>query len=201
MTVSIGDIVRGVLSYTSPTGSIAQNVFFYELQDATADEQDVIDDLETGLAGAWIPYWQDLSDNSCVCIVLEADIVDGEGKVTKNLGQNLIGTAGSGVGEIMPAAVSGYIHHETERPGSLARKYVPFIAEGVIDDGLFDAGGLADLVLLLAFLTSDVGVTGGALLVPGILSRVTQSFQEMLGNGYTTDVPAYQRRRKPYVGS
>jgi hypothetical protein len=38
-------------------------------------------------------------------------------------------------------------------------------------------------------------------LLPGVVSRVTQLFYEFTGSGYTTDIPAYQRRRKVNVGS
>jgi hypothetical protein len=201
MTVPIGSIVRAVVSYYHPAGSIAQNVFFYEMQDKAADESNLLDDLETWFIAAWLGNWDDLADNTTYASLLDVDVVNGAGEVTQNIGQKVLAHFGVGTGETSPAAVSGYIHRETERAGSLARKYVPFIAEGNITDGLLTAGAFVYLVNLIGNMGATVTVDGTGKLVPGVLSRVTQSFQEMGSGTYATNVPAYQRRRKPDVGS
>lgn len=201
MALAIGDICRLVLSYYHPAGSIGQNVFFYEVQDDTPDEQDVMDDMKTFFLASWITNWASLSDNQCYCFLMEWDIVNGLGEVVNNLGDEIIASFGSGTGEVSPPGVAAYLQSETERAGSLAKKYVPFIAEGMITDGHLTTGALVHVANLLLNLGSPITVGITATMVPGILSRVTQSFQEITGTTYATNVPAYQRRRKPNVGS
>ena len=201
MTVQIGDIVRAVLTYSHPYGSLAQTVFTFELQDDAVDESDMLADLATWAETVWGQFWADLSDEVCFLELIEVDILNGDGTVAVNIGAATIDLPGDNVGEVASAGVAGYLQAESERIKSLGKKYVPFITESAITDGQFTVASVAVLAQLFGVYIDPLVLTVVGTLVPGVLSRVTESFQEFTGTGYTTDIPAYQRRRKPNVGS
>ena len=199
--ILIGEIIRVVLSYGSPGASIAQNVFYYELQSQDADPAQLLADYVILIKAGWLNEWKSVSDASCDCFLLEMDIVNGDGTVDRNIGDADPDVQGIGTGEILPAAVAGYMQANTERANSLGRKFVPFLIEDHQVDGFWSSGATGTLADMLAEWLTIFIVDTAADMVPGIVSRVTQTFQEFLGSGYATNVPAYQRRRKPNVGS
>jgi hypothetical protein len=90
---------------------------------------------------------------------------------------------------------------DTAFPRTKGRKYVPGIPEGQVVDGLIIAGQLVNLALLLAEYVGVIPAGVTAVLTPGVISRVTETFRPFLAAGSITDIPAYQRRRKPNVGA
>lgn len=198
---SQGEIIRAVLSYSHPAGSIMQNVFTWELQDEDTSDVDMLAGIDTWVDDEWVPAWEVAAADECVLFLLEVDVLNGDGTVKRNVGEEIHADPGLSDSEILPAANSGFFQMDSERAKSLGRKYTPGLGEGAVEDGVIVPAILAQIVLMFAAATLgvDVGITG--VLVPGILSRVLESFLEFTGSGYSTDVPAYQRRRKPGVGS
>lgn len=201
MTVSIGELVRVVLLYTMPGASVAENVFIYLLADAAVQDDDLLDDLKTYFLANWLDDWSSLAPSTADCDLLTVDILNANGTVNRNIGETVLGTSGDSAQTGASAAVSGYLQYSTTRVKSLLKKFVPFISEEFIADSLFSAPGLATLILMVLDLNDEITITGGGNLQPGIRSTVDDTFYPVVGAGYTTDVPAYQRRRKPYVGT
>lgn len=201
MTVQIGDIVRAVLSYTHPNASIAQNVFTWELTDAAADEDDLLADLSAWASNIWGGAWDALSAVDCELFLVEVDLLNGDGTVMANIGSDVFSIPGTNDVDVASPAVSGYIQAESTRTKSLGKKYLPFITEESITDGIIVTAAMVHLAALFGIYVDPLALTVTGILVPGVLSRITETFQEFTGSGYTTDVPAYQRRRKPGVGS
>lgn len=199
--IQIGEIVRVVISFGAPGASIAQNVFYYECQSSSADEQTALADVTTLFAANYLDNWATISEAECDAFLLEMDIVNGDGTVDRNIGDSDPDVQGDVTGDILPAANSGYLQANTERANSLGRKFVPFLLEGDQTDGYWVASVTSTLADMLADWLTILIVDTTADLVPGVVSRVTQTFLEFLGSGYVTNVPAYQRRRKPNVGS
>lgn len=197
----IGEIIRVAAFFTHPNGSVAQNVFIYEVQDAVVADADLLDDYQQWFFADWINDWQDIANDGCVCDYLEFDVLNGDGTVSRNIGPHDFDSAGVLTGEAASAGVAAYIQATSERTKSLGKKYLPGLDETMITDGKLNATAIAKLALLLAEYIEVVPVGTSAMLAPGVLSRVTQTFQEFTGAGYITDIPAYQRRRKPGVGS
>lgn len=196
-----GEIIRGVLSYTHPAGSICQNVFTWELQDEDASDPEILAALEDWVDVEWDPIWSQTADSDVLLYLLEVDVLNADGTVLRNIGEEVLADVGLIAGEVMPAAVSGFFQGGTERAKSYIRKYTPGISETLSDEGILTAPTLGNLLVLLIVTVTDIDVGIAGLLVPGVLSRVTETFLEATGGGYATDVPAYQRRRKPGVGS
>lgn len=199
--ISEGEIIRVVLSYNGPGASVAQNVFYFECQDAAAEEQTALQDVSDWFVANWLAEWDGVAADTAEAFLIEMDILNGDGTVDRNIGDDDISVFGTQASDVLPAAVSGYMQADSERGGSLGRKYVPFVSENAPIDGLYGAGTTAFFADMLVDWITTITVDIAAHFVPGILSRITESFQEFLGSGYTTNVPAYQRRRKPNVGS
>lgn len=200
-TLNIGDIVRVVISFSAPGASTAQNVFYFEVQDSSADGPTALSDVTTWFAANYLTEWKQLADTGVEAWLLEMDVLNGDGTVNFNVGDDDPAVTGLAVSEILPAAVSGYLQANTERVKSIGRKYVPFLSESNQVDGFLSSAATDVLADMLVDWVTTIIVDTTASLVPGVLSRVTQTFQEFLGSGFTTNVPAYQRRRKPNVGS
>lgn len=201
MTVQIGEIIRAVISYHCPNASVGQNTFTWELTIASADEQDILDDLEDWAHIDWGNEWDNLAATVSGIDLIEVDIINLDGTVNRNIGSAVI--IHPGVNPVQPtsAAVSGYFQAETARTKTLGKKYPPFLNEDGIDSGLLNAGALAAITALFGVYIDPIALTVAGVLLPGVVSRVTQLFYEFTGSGYTTDIPAYQRRRKVNVGS
>lgn len=195
------EIIRAVLSYTHPAGSVAQNVFTWELQDEDTADGEILDGIDAWVDAEWADTWINIADSNVMLYLCEVDVLNANGTVKRNIGEEIYAHTGVNVGDVTGAAVSGFFQMDTARPKSFGRKYTPGVPEAAIDEGTIGAAFLAQLVALFLVTTTgiDIGIAG--LLAPGILSRVTEGFLEFTGAGYSTDVPAYQRRRKPGVGS
>lgn len=178
-----------------------QNVFIWEVQEEAVSDAVVEDGIDTWVDDNWVAVWELLADNTVQLFLNEMDVLNLDGTVNRNLATELHVDNGSQESEAMPAADSYFIQAATDRAKSLGRKYVPGMAENQVADGKVSPGALATLVLLGVeyVLGIDVGATG--LLAAGVLSRVTAQFQEFTSALLVTDIPAYQRRRKPFVGS
>lgn len=201
MTVSSGDIVRVVVSYSSPNASIAQNVFLYRARFASADDIDVLTDVRDYFLAEHLNNWAAMASELATAFLIEMDILTTFGLVERNLGEFTIDVPGESVSEMSAAAVSAYNQVTTERTRSVIKKYWPFIAEALIVEGALGAPGIASMAFILLDMLDGIDITGGQHLEPGIRSTVDDTFYPIIQAGYVTDIVAYQRRRKPGVGS
>lgn len=196
-----GEIIRAVLSYSHPAGSICQNAFTWELQDEDSSDAEILSAIDDWVDLSWVPGWDLFADSDVILYLVEVDVLTGAGLVLRNIGEALHADAGTVAGDVMPAAVSGFLQADSERAKSYGRKYPPGVSESHATEGILSPAALGFLVTMLAATVLDIDVGIAGILAPGILSRVTSAFLEFTGGGYATDVPAYQRRRKPGVGS
>lgn len=196
-----GEIVRLALSYSHPNGSVAQNVFHYVLSTASATDQAVVDVIDTWITDDWGPHWFNVANQVCSIIQADMDIVNGDGTVDRNIGQEAYSIAGGNLGDADNPADAMFMQATTDFSKVLGKKYVPFIDDDQTVDGLLTVPSLAFLVLLFVDYIASLNPAGGGTLEPGVVSRVAEVFRVFNGGGLATDVPAYQRRRKPNVGS
>jgi hypothetical protein len=198
----VGDIIRLVVEYSIPGASTVLNVFHWLIVDGNPDSPDVIDDFEDWVTNVWGVDWTDLAQSACSIIGLALDIVDVSGHVLENIGAETLAIAGGVGGEVGVAAASAFMKADTALPKTRGTKYIPGLGEGNLTDGLLTTETLGDVALLfLDYILLYIGAVSSARYVPGVVSRTEEAFVEFEGGGYFTDVPAYQRRRKPGVGS
>lgn len=201
MAVVQNDLVRVVISYSCINASIAQNVFLYRMGAVSGTDENVINDVRTYFIAELLDHWASMASEEALAFLIELDIISLLGTVVRNLGELDLDVPGDSVSEPSAAAVSAYNQVTTERTGSVIKKYWPFIAELIITDGILGAGGVAAMALILLDMLDGIDITGGGHLEPGIRSTVDNTFYPIIQAGYVTDIVAYQRRRKPGVGS
>lgn len=196
------EIMRVVLTYALPTASEVLNIFLFKLVDNPGSDEDTLDDFVDWTTNVWGPDWADLAASAASIIQVAVDVVNLDGTVARNIGSESLAIPGTVGGEIGVAAAAAYIKADTALPKTRGSKYIPGLGEGNIADGLLTVESLGDLALLIIdFFTVYLGAVSTARYEPGVVSRPTETWVPFEGNGYITDVPAYQRRRKPNVGS
>ena len=201
MTILQDELVRVVVSYSCPNASIAQNVFLYQLTGANAQEVALMTDVRDYFIANFLDDWAAMASESALAFLIEFDVLTLFGLVDRNLGEFDLDVPGTSVSEPSAAAVSAYNQITTERTRSVIKKYWPFIAEAIITDGALGGAGIASMALILLDMLDGIPVTGGGHLEPGIRSTVDNTWYPIVQAGYVTDIVAYQRRRKPGVGS
>jgi len=197
----IGEVVRLTMFYTAPGASVAENVFHYVVTGASIQDEDILPTLVTFTEDLWAPAWVELGASTAELDLINADIMNLDGTVARNLGVFGINIPGSGLADVLPAANSGYMKADTDLPKQRGSKYVPFFDEATTTDGTLNPGALVEMAILLAIYVTALDAGGGAFLTPGVLSRTLMLFEEFNQTGLIRDEPAYQRRRKSSVGS
>lgn len=199
MAVS-GEIVRVALHYTQPNAGDCMNVFHFRLSGTVGDDADVLDGIVDGWLAYWHLLWKSIAASSAVLSHLDADVINIDGTVDRNLGSAIVNVAGTVGGEVTSAAVSGYLLAYTPIPKARGSKYIPGMSEVGVAAGAFTTGVQTVLTQLLILYASQYVGTGGLRLNPGVLSLVLAEFIDFLGTGLIETLPAYQRRRKAGVG-
>jgi len=196
----VGEILRAVVSYEGLNSGIAQNVFWYILQDSNADDADVVTRVVAHINDDWGPDWAVLGGNSATLTEVELDIINNDGTVDRNLGAEDIDIDGTGGTEHVSAGVAALLTIPTPEPKARGRKYIPLLAETNVTNGAWSGAALAALATMLADYLVDLGGLSGAVLAAGVLSKTQEVFIEFLPSGNVRGIPAYQRRRRPGVG-
>lgn len=195
-----GEIVRVTLAYTHPYGSVANNVFMFVLKNSP-DDGDLFADVLEWVGTELGPLWQDIAATAVQLYAAYVDIILGNGHVSRDLGGELVELDGEQGGDPTEPGSSFNLTAYTDVPKSRGRKFFPGLSDSNIVGGVLDSNVLAKLAeLAFVYITTFVG-TNGSTLAPGVLSRVTETFNEFNGNVLFGDVPRSQRRRQPDVGS
>lgn len=195
-----GEILRLDVNYSIPGSSLAQNVFYWRVDEATSDAEANLDMLQW-VEEEWGAVWATMSDDACSISDIKTSIVNLDGTVDRVLGSLSINLAGSaGIQDTEAAAVAAGIFAPTARPKSRGRKFVPGVTKNLTSGGIFTSTLTAVLTsLVLKYVVLWAGDEGGEY-TPGIISTVTETFLEFLLGGGFDDIPDYQRRRRPDRG-
>lgn len=196
-----GDIFKTTLFYSIANSSVAQNVFYYVLEGASTADSLVKTSLETFFGTTWAELWDDIASTDSTLDYGQVDVVNSDGTLNRALGTFDIDVTGILTSETMPAAVSAFLMANTALPKIRGKKYLPGIGEGVVDSGALTAVAVTQLSLMLLQYLATRSYVAGSTLVPGVLSRSLEYFVAFNASGLVNDIPAYQRRRKPGVGS
>lgn len=197
----VGDIIRTVVSYSSPGASEQQNVFWWVIEDEGIGNPALLAEIADWAENIWGIVWAEVASDLVTLIDVSVDIMNPDGTVRVNVGVEVINLPGDGASTVLAAATSGYLLAQTALPKSRGSKYVPGMSENSLDDGVWTLATVIVLLVLAGIYVTPITTVPGAILRAGVLTRLTAVFNEFLVEASTTDVPAYQRRRKPNVGS
>lgn len=197
----IGEIFRATVNYSVPASSEAQNVFHWVLETATIEDFKIFDEISRWVEFDWGDHWAQIGSDDSTIESVKVDVVDIDGTIVRAVGLAVIGLSGGEAGGVVSAAVSAYMLLKTVRPKVRGSKYIPAMSESSIDNGALNTAALAQMAFLLIEYATTLNPEGAAELVPGVPSRSLMVFQNFLDTGLIENIPAYQRRRKPNVGS
>jgi len=201
MSVPNGAILRGTVTTQAVAASTLLNIFHWVLSTAAPlSEAFIMNLVTTWLTDDLIPAIAGNLDNNTIARLLNIDVVDNDGHVIAHVGQEGVTLPGTVGGENMPAGVAMYCQMGTNTPKVFGRKYIGGVAEGVIQDGYLTDAAVSRLATYTGVCLSRIA-DGAVHLDPGVISAKEGRFVEFNNTGFAFNVPAYQRRRKPGVGS
>jgi hypothetical protein len=203
-----GDIFKATVTISLPSLVEAQNVFYWELRDenlGTWEDSWILDRIP----GALDDFYTELLSRIANDVeIMDVNIDKVEWQTDKWVVVDTLGTVdlslnGSNATDATPHGVAATLTCETDQPKSRGRKFIPGIAENDFTDSTASGALLTALTAALAVWLSDIGLSGVAVLVPGIVSVGlvgAGNFYEFTA-GIVNSIAGYQRRRKPGVGS
>jgi len=205
MSVTDGDIIKGVLEFESLEGVIMQNVFYF-LADFLSDE------LNSAVVSAVEGYLEDLYN------ALSAYLEDGftinpgdvdkvawdagesKWKVTQKLGQATPTITHTNTADPFPAQVAPVLVANTDRPTSKGRKFIMGCVEAMADHSYLETAAVTAMANALAHYIADETVSGSNVLSPGTIRKAANTFLPF-NDGAVNGVVGTQRRRKPGYGA
>lgn len=206
MTVSDGDIIKCVVFITGPDNVIMNNVYHYQLSDPnTVNPTDlqVVQAVDADMSAIY-GHWDDEMSSDYNVDRVEVDRVqwnatDQIWEVVEYIGQSILDIDGLGISDGAPHGCAANITLGTTDPKRRGRKFLPGIAEDGVTHSTFIGAVQTVLTAIAAELLTDQVVAGTADLVMGIPTNLGTWLPFIVAVANT--VSAYQRRRKPGVGT
>ena len=109
-------------------------------------------------------------------------------------------TVGGSAASTLPEGVAALSIAPTRKSKTIGKKYWPVFTEDQLANGVWEASTVTNVQLAADVWIADFQKASGALYTPGLWNRVTSLFTPFVSSR-TSQVPAYQRRRKRGVGS
>jgi hypothetical protein len=200
MAVADNSILRVAAHFISAAASDIVNVYHFTMDsvgdvseaNVLADLEDLIDALMTNLDQAY--------PTSTSCDSVEAWVWNSTLSRWDSIGEVNGTWAGTSTNlDEAPAGVAMYVRADSSDAQAKGAKYLPPPNDAALADGLITS---TVMTYLANFLTDYAATYVGtyAEFIPGLWQIATESFKLFSGTGTTSNVPAYQRRRKPGVG-
>lgn len=205
MTIAIGDVVRVVLTWGVPLGTLAQNVWHMKmLSGAGAEPEDVLDSLDTQYTTAFSDIDQEINEEFSPEL-LELFQWDFTLHQWNGVGSKVLtGLVGSDAGDYLPHGVAYVVRYLTEASRRQGRMFIPGIPDTKVTDGVLGSSTESQLALFLADWGTDLAPTGGLFELCTFNTEPPSPLYETAsvatGQYVVNSLPGYQRRRKPGVG-
>jgi hypothetical protein len=193
MAVNDQDVMRVSLRIRLPSLVEAFNIFDLRSENATpvADGGAVADVAE--YIGALIDAFKARVKTTVTFYDLRIVIPERQYEV----GTWLLAVPGTSSSDLLPHGVSTLVLGLTDNIKIRGRKYLPGCTEGSIGaDGFWNSTHLSAAAVYAAAWTDEFVAATANVYTPGVVSKATPDFHPFT-NYRTTEVPAYQRRRRP----
>lgn len=202
MSVTDGTILRVVASMAWTDGNINQNVYNAVVTGGGSpwDDGDIADDAELWADDMYLNIAANMSDelDGATVTVYKYDPVDQDWDEVAVVAwvYNFTNTD-----DQLPRGNAGLVNFKTTDPDVSGKKYIPGLTESGVNDGLINAGLLTAIGnYAIDVMDPFVGGVSGATWTPGVWSVVGTVFKAYSQQAITSNVMAYQRRRKRGVG-
>lgn len=161
-TLNIGDVVEIIMTWDTPTASVAQNVWHYIMASgAGADSDDLLAALLTQQQVAFAEIEFRVAD-TYEAVLLEARVWDFVNNRFDGVGTlAMTGVIGLDTADPQVNQVAGLGRIITETARRQGRTFVPGLTEAQVTEGLLIAAAEADLADYLALWDTDISITGG----------------------------------------
>lgn len=204
MAFEIGDVMRAIVETSLPNDVTAINVWDWVRNDSESGSPfvgAVTDELATKLNAMYSFIIPDMSNVvtvvSATFYVMEY-LVD-KWVVAQLAGVEPLGLVGVDAGEMSPHGNAMLLGLKTAISKKRGRRFIPGLSEQKVDSGTLQAAVLGHILDMANEYLTDVTTTENYRYAPRLMSTTGElvSFTGSSASGY----PAYQRRRKPGVGS
>ena len=203
MSVTDGDIVRGVLSMTMTNGDVAKNVFTWLVEKVSLGDwvdAEIATFIEDAIETVLADITADITNAMSYDVV---DIYKWDTGVWDYLTTIAATFVAGGVGEVLPPGCAMLMTAYTNRNKVFGRKFLYGVIESEVQGGVLSAGALTNLAAsALEYITAYSDLTMGVLdfLHPGVYSSKAADFEPFNDVAVVKDTMSYQRRRKTGVG-
>lgn len=203
MPVYDGQVLKVVVTVTAPQTVIMQNVYYWLVGDVSGEgipDADILVRLDSKLTAMYGVIDSDMTNLATVVDatvqVVQWDVDHWE--VFQDVGIVDISLPGGSPTDMTVHGAAGLVTAQTPAPKTRARKFLGCISEGLTTDGLWVPAFVLDLASFAAQWLDDVVWDELYSLSPVVAAL--GGLVRALISATTSDVPAYQRRRKPGVG-
>lgn len=205
MTIGVSDVVRCIATFNMPESTISQLVYhFIGNTGTTATDAEMVTAALAHFQAAWTNIDNRVSDQvqGDILEVQKYDFVlhqwDGIGQATFTAADGL------STADMLAHGTCGLVKILTVAARRQCRKYVPGLTETELTDGLFSTATVVDLALFGSALDQNLIAGGLTSLFCSFNTDSTSVLYETastrLGAVTATNLPAYQRRRRPGTG-
>lgn len=207
MPVSDGDVLKVVVFINGPDSVIMNNVYHYRLDDPNPDnptDAQIITAIDAEMDGIYTKWDDEMSDEYNVDKLsvdrVEWNAVDSIWETVEHIGESLLDHDGLGISDPVPHGVACNITFNTADPRRQGRKFFPGASEDGMDGSNITGAVQTVLAAMGADVLSDLPVGGGAAeLTTGIATNLGTFLPFIIA--VVNTIAAYQRRRKPGVGT
>lgn len=199
-TISTNDILRLVLTFTMPEGTVAQNIYHYVVDSLTdPDSANVASDFLARFIAIY-NHITPIMNDEVVGQTQEMYVRDeGAGEWTLVETDILVPIAGQSGIDMLPHGNAALVSALSTNNRTTGKKYLMGITEGEQQQGRWVASTVTALGLFAAGYADDFAGAAGAY-TPGLWSEGILAFVPFIGGAQVNDIVAYQRRRKIGVG-
>lgn len=203
MAVVAGDILRTTCNFELGDGTQYQNVYHHKRlgEDVVADSV-LVNNVEAWVEDMYAELVGVVKDDTIaqLCFVDRVEFVEGQWKVTENIGFFTPAFTPVDVGDALPYQSAPFLVFKTARPKSTGKKFLFPFTEAWQADSILVGGAIVDMVAYGVDAISDIEMAGDALLQPGVVRTGVDAwlpFNVVIVN----DVIGSQKRRRPGVGA
>ena len=193
---SVGDVVRVILTMTSPEGGLMQNIFHILLTEViVAEWENVAGGAEEWLEDMYEDYMDDVNQEvqSTQVEILERDVGAGEWNTVFQRAFN--GVNGQTLLDTLPSTNTATVVAFPALPRFWGFKSLPPVSEGATSGGVLVPSVLANLLLFAGFyVTGRVGATIS--FTSGVYSEATETYRPFTDAVKLTDVLGTRVTRK-----
>lgn len=201
MTIATTRPLKLVQRFTMPDSVEAINVFYFETDFTTPQaESTVISQLEDWIEDLYGTLTTAITSDTTLgtFTLYEWDTLNTQ---WDSVGEGSPSVSFAATGNMLPHGVAALVRAYSENSRSIGRKYIPGMSDQTQVDGDWTAATLTALAAFGNMWDNTPSWGTAESLIPSVWSRFYMDMRHLSGVEVILAQPAYQRRRRPGVGS